>query len=268
MEHDHDKLAAQIEQLLADTANQNHPLYAGLMQLWRDYQELELRMARISQISDGYQSIVKQRELSLSKQLQKQVRQLDKIARISDRYQHIMSDLNAALKLASSQDELTRIPNRRNLLERLKQESERSGRHQTPLTLAMLDLDFFKNVNDAYGHDAGDLVLVETSRTMVAALRSHDIVGRWGGEEFLFVLPETDMAGAVILLERILASLRAINIQQDGYRLSLTASIGAAQQRPGEPYAETIKRADNALLTAKRSGRDQLCCADKDVARQ
>jgi GGDEF domain-containing protein len=129
MEHDHDRLAAQIEQLLADDSLSQQPLYQALMQLWRHYQDLELRIGRISQISDGFQSIIKQRELTLTQKLAKHERQLHKIARISDRYQHIMSDMNWALQQASSQDELTKLPNRRNMIERLKQQSAHSERH-------------------------------------------------------------------------------------------------------------------------------------------
>jgi diguanylate cyclase (GGDEF)-like protein len=251
-------LERQIVDLLNETEDRDHPLYGALDQLWRRHQDLARRIERISKISDSYQSIVKERELSLGEQLDRQLRQLEKVARISDRYQSMMRDSNTALKKASTQDELTGIPNRRYLLERLKQESSRSERSGHPLGMAMLDLDFFKRINDAHGHDIGDKVLVEASRVMHAAMREHDICGRWGGEEFLFLFPDTSLSSSAQVMERVLANIREISIQHKDTELKITASAGVAQQRPAESYSDTINRADRALLRAKRDGRDQL----------
>jgi len=253
-----ENLGQQITRLLSEADYRDSPLYGALQELWQQHQDLARRIERISKISDSYQSIVKEREQTLAEKLDKQLRQLEKIARISDRYQHMMRDLNTALKQASTQDELTCIPNRRFLLERLRQEFGRSDRYGHPFALAMLDLDFFKRINDAYGHDVGDKVLIEASRVMHAELREHDVVGRWGGEEFLFLFPETDLEPAAQVMERVLASIRTMSVRQNDDTLTITASAGIARQQIGDNYSDTINRADRALLQAKRNGRDQL----------
>ena len=255
-------LSQRVTDLLAEASYREHPLYAPLDQVWQQYQDLARRIERISKISDSYQSIAKERELSLAEKLDKQLRQLEKLARISDRYQQIMRDLNTALKQASTQDELTGIANRRLLLERLKQEYSRNQRDGQPLTLAMLDLDYFKRINDAHGHDIGDKVLVETARVIQAQLRAHDLCGRWGGEEFLFVLPDTELSMGAQVMERVLTSVRSMEIRLNDESLSITASAGVAQQLPAENYSDTINRADRALMLAKRNGRDRLHGSD------
>lgn len=155
-------------------------------------------------------------------------------------------------------DPLTGIANRRHLTERLQQEAERAGRQRTVFTLAMLDVDHFKHFNDTHGHDVGDQILAEVSRAMAGALREYDICGRWGGEEFLLILPDTSLAAALPVVTRTHQRIRQHCIEHEGQMLSITASIGLAEFRAGECYSETLARADQALLNAKRLGRDQI----------
>ncbi|HDQ4572225.1 TPA: biofilm formation regulator diguanylate cyclase SiaD [Pseudomonas aeruginosa] len=220
-----------------------------------------MRLERIARISDGFQSMAREQNLSLSERYHKQLRRLEKVARISDRYQQMMRDLNLALKEASIRDPLTGLPNRRMLLERLREENERSQRHGQSYVLAMLDVDFFKQVNDTWGHDSGDRVLVEIARAMESELREYDLCGRWGGEEFLLLLPQTRLQDAGPVLERVRDSVRTLAVRVSTEALSVTASVGVTEHRIGETYSQTVNRADAALLDAKRSGRDKCVFA-------
>ncbi|MBG7156386.1 biofilm formation regulator diguanylate cyclase SiaD [Pseudomonas aeruginosa] len=220
-----------------------------------------MRLERIARISDGFQSMAREQNLSLSERYHKQLRRLEKVARISDRYQQMMRDLNLALKEASIRDPLTGLPNRRMLLERLREENERSQRHGQSYVLAMLDVDFFKQVNDTWGHDSGDRVLVEIARAMESELREYDLCGRWGGEEFLLLLPQTRLQDAGPVLERVRDSVRTLAVRVGTEALSVTASVGVTEHRIGETYSQTVNRADAALLDAKRSGRDNCVFA-------
>nr|EKU5055187.1 biofilm formation regulator diguanylate cyclase SiaD [Pseudomonas aeruginosa] len=220
-----------------------------------------MRLERIARISDGFQSMAREQNLSLSERYHKQLRRLEKVARISDRYQQMMRDLNLALKEASIRDPLTGLPNRRMLLERLREENERSQRHGQSYVLAMLDVDFFKQVNDTWGHDSGDRVLVEIARAMESELREYDLCGRWGGEEFLPLLPQTRLQDAGPVLERVRDSVRTLAVRVGTEALSVTASVGVTEHRIGETYSQTVNRADAALLDAKRSGRDKCVFA-------
>lgn len=173
----------------------------------------------------------------------------------------MMRDLNLALKEASIRDPLTGLPNRRMLLERLREENERSQRHGQSYVLAMLDVDFFKQVNDTWGHDSGDRVLVEIARAMESELREYDLCGRWGGEEFLLLLPQTRLQDAGPVLERVRDSVRTLAVRVGTEALSVTASVGVTEHRIGETYSQTVNRADAALLDAKRSDRDKCVFA-------
>ncbi|WP_269530939.1 biofilm regulation diguanylate cyclase SiaD [Chitinimonas sp. BJYL2] len=250
-------LEEQVKRLLADPDYQDNPLRFPLSQLWHQHHELLNRLDRITRVSDVYQSMAREREQSMAERVDKQLRQLQKVARISDRYQQMMQDLNAALKEASTHDALTGLPNRRLLMERLRAEVERDERHQRSFCIALLDFDHFKLVNDRYGHDAGDAVLIEAGRCMQDEMRDYDLCGRWGGEEFLILLPETTMEIAVSIIERVRMAIAALKIRVGEEAISITVSSGLAAHRPGEAYADTLNRADAALLEAKRAGRNQ-----------
>lgn len=255
------ELDAWIDGLLADPQFHGHPLHQALARLRQQSLEQLVRLERIARISDGFQSMAREQNLSLSERYHKQLRRLEKVARISDRYQQMMRDLNLALKEASIRDPLTGLPNRRMLLERLREENERSQRHGQSYVLAMLDVDFFKQVNDTWGHDSGDRVLVEIARAMESELREYDLCGRWGGEEFLLLLPQTRLQDAGPVLERVRDSVRTLAVRVGTEALSVTASVGVTEHRIGETYSQTVNRADAALLDAKRSGRDKCVFA-------
>ena len=122
----------------------------------------------------------------------------------------------------------------------------------------MLDLDHFKRVNDQHGHPAGDEVLRQTAELARAQVRSADLLGRLGGEEFALLLPDTDRAGAHLLGERLLQAIREREFAYEQHRLHVSASLGLAQLRPGDSLDSLYARADLALYAAKAQGRDRI----------
>ncbi len=255
-------LESQVVESLSDPHNQGHPLHETLSQLWEAHHSLLNRIERIARVSDGYQSIVREREMSLSARFDKQLRQLEKVARISDRYQTMMRDLNIALREASTHDALTGIANRRLLTERLREESERAKRYSRPLCVVMVDIDRFKAINDEHGHEIGDNVLMEVVRVMEAEIREHDLVGRWGGEEFLVLMPETSTDSAILVMERLREAVARLRVRINDESLSVTVTLGLSELRADENYSSAINRADVALLRAKRNGRNRYELAD------
>ena len=188
------------------------------------------------------------------------------IARVSAalrvaRLQQQLGKRNAELDSLSRTDVLTGLHNRRDGEEWLKVESARALRYRRPLSLVMIDIDFFKKINDRYGHARGDTVLREMSRRLAAVLRQGDIAARWGGEEFLVLLPDTDVDGAQRLGERVLQVMRSQPVVFDSTtNCSITVSLGVASGSGAEPDA-LLKRADDALYAAKGAGRDRLVLA-------
>lgn len=156
-------------------------------------------------------------------------------------------------------DELTGVPNRRHFLSRMEQEYERAKRYRHPLSLAMLDLDHFKRVNDLHGHPAGDLVLKHFAGLLRDQLRSEDLVGRLGGEEFALLLPETEQEGALQVLERIRQRLAGSALDNIASGFAYTFSAGVAMLLPNEapPCKDWIREADQALYQAKNAGRNR-----------
>ena len=215
------------------------------------------QIERITRISDRYQGISLDEKQSLSARYQKQLRQLQKIARISDRYQSMMRDLNEALKEASTKDPLTGIGNRRMLMESLKAETARAERLERPLTVVLADVDRFKSVSDAYGHEMGDKVLVRLANAIRSGVRDYDICGRWGGEEFMVIMPESGAADGAAVVERMRSAIVGIEMMVEDRPVQISASFGIAERKPGERISETISRADSALFEAKHNGRNR-----------
>ena len=172
----------------------------------------------------------------------------------------LLAALGAA-RTDATRDPLTGLGNRRLALERLAQEQERQRRHPAPLSVLMLDLDRFKAVNDRWGHPAGDLVLRAASIAISEELRGCDLGVRYGGEEFLVVLPDTVLDDAARVAERIRRRIGSLEIDVGEASIEVTVSIGVACQREDEPAEALIARADAALYRAKAEGRDR-CVAD------
>ncbi|GAW94677.1 diguanylate cyclase [Colwellia marinimaniae] len=159
-------------------------------------------------------------------------------------------------------DGLTQIYNRRHWQESLAQEYAKSRRHNKKLSLIMLDLDHFKLLNDNYGHQCGDMVLTEISALVSSLLRVEDTFGRYGGEEFAIILPETHLAGAMELGQRICTSIATASLNYNGVAIKVTVSLGVAELSDDDSrYEELITQADLALYQAKGQGRNKVCSA-------
>ncbi len=152
-------------------------------------------------------------------------------------------------------DHLTDLWNRRIIVERLQQEVERSYRDNTPLSVIMVDLDHFKRVNDTFGHPAGDQVLRQVGAIFKNSLRSYDGAGRYGGEEFLLILPGVNLLNAVARAEQLRQSIESARFRYNGTSIAMTASFGVVSDFPTDP-AELIHAVDAALYQAKNSGRN------------
>lgn len=168
-----------------------------------------------------------------------------------------LEELNRVLQRQASTDDLTAIYNHRFILQRLREEVERSDRYSQPLSIMMLDLDHFKSVNDRFAHQTGDIVLYTVAQTIKKALRHIDVAGRYGGEEFLVILPQTTQEDAVQVAERIREQVEGLFF--DDKNLKITISIGVTFYRnENERESELLARADHLLYQAKDNGRNRV----------
>jgi len=170
-------------------------------------------------------------------------------------YTQKLQALNKKLYHYSTVDHLTQILNRRSIEKRLQTEIERSKLTSTPLTLAIFDIDHFKSINDAYGHLEGDEVLKKIALLTEDLVRHHDHFGRWGGEEFLIILPDTTADGGGIFVEKLRRTIEGYDF---GLEKKVTASFGYAQYEPGEKITAFISRVDHGLYRAKEQGRNTV----------
>jgi two-component system, cell cycle response regulator len=163
------------------------------------------------------------------------------------------------LKVLATKDTLTGLLNRHSALANLEAELVRSQHQGQALSVVMIDVDAFKQVNDLYGHAAGDVALQSVARLIQNTIRRHDIAGRMGGEEFLIVLPETNQEGALIIAERLRQTCEKTLIEADGHKaLRLTMSLGLAcwPETSAATANDLVKKADIALYRAKENGRN------------
>lgn len=185
------------------------------------------------------------------------------------RLEQMVAERTEELKRISQTDKLTGLANRCYLEEQLDIEFKRAARYKFPLTLAVLDLDHFKKVNDTYGHLAGDAVLREVGSRLRAELRETDFVGRFGGEEFVVILTNTELDGSLKLAEILRRLVEECPVHFEGQNLPVTASIGVAQMCASqESYKEIFADADRALYLAKEQGRNCVCFVAGGEARR
>jgi diguanylate cyclase (GGDEF)-like protein len=163
------------------------------------------------------------------------------------------------LRIQATHDSLTGLFNRRAILEALEREVARSNREKRPMAVIMVDLDHFKDINDTYGHQAGDGALQEIARRMLASFRAYDFVGRYGGEEFLVVVPTSEPHTAIELAERLRQSIAAQPVDVGGVKISVTLSLGvAATNADNSDPVQLLHQADEALYAAKKAGRNRV----------
>jgi diguanylate cyclase (GGDEF)-like protein len=183
------------------------------------------------------------------------------IIMFADQIVHYWRNREDTIRTLSRTDMLTSLLNRRSIMELLDMEIARTLRHGPPLTIVILDLDHFKRINDTWGHPTGDRVLKEAARVLSSSIRKCDMVGRFGGEEFMIMLPDTTLAGAATLIERCRAILAETTILADnGDTIHISASFGLAsnENRLSLSTETMIKLADEALYRAKAEGRNRL----------
>ncbi|MCI0654483.1 MAG: GGDEF domain-containing protein [Methylococcaceae bacterium] len=162
-----------------------------------------------------------------------------------------------ALRLAHT-DPLTQVNNRVAMEDSIRREWELARRQKSPLSLMLIDIDHFKSFNDRYGHVCGDQVLQSTARTIRETVRASDMIFRYGGEEFVVVLTNTEIAGAVLLAERIRRAIENMRIATESQSIRVTASLGVTALNPGTSARDLLVNADRAMYQAKQNGRNRV----------
>ena len=212
----------------------------------------------------GQRALLIAEPATLASELQTVTEDLQRTKRILTIKETELKAVIAQADEVSHTDALTFLPNRRQIIGDLQREVIFADRYGTPLSISLLDIDHFKRVNDTYGHTSGDEVL----RTLGSELRNHirypDTIGRYGGEEFLIVLPHSPLKAATEQAERLCRHVRSLRIISGAYEIAVTVSIGIAQYKiHNEDWESLLNRADAALYKAKHNGRDQWMSAEE-----
>ncbi|WP_028024362.1 GGDEF domain-containing protein [Enterovibrio calviensis] len=229
----------------------------------RDAESLEDLRPNLSQVSVNLASLVsrnkelEEREQQLLEQLQHNEQKLEALYSQTMDYRRRLGDQERKLLL----DPLTKVYNRAALDDRLEHEYRCWMRYETPFCLAMIDIDHFKSVNDQYGHLVGDKVLKVVARTIHQCLRDTDFIARFGGEEFVILLPDADEETRKSLLNKVRETIARLPFKFKDTRLSVTVSIGASMFKDNDNTVQVLERADNALYNAKHNGRNKLVWA-------
>lgn len=213
---------------------------------------------------DDLQARAHERLILLNEHYEGIVRTLEELLERKDALERELRAANERLEMLASTDELTGVANRRAIEEALRRDLARADRDATPLSVVLIDVDHFKSVNDTWGHATGDAVLSSLGKLLKGALRTSDVAGRWGGEEFLCILPNTDSIGASVVAERLRTTLPMNTVAGPRGAVQVTASFGVASVRgPGCRNAGEglMRRADSALYSAKEQGRDRVIMA-------
>ena len=218
---DHD---AHFEHLVSDSCHDSNPLMIEYRLLYDEYRALKHRS--------------------------------ELLVREKNRLQTQLSEMDRSLDLATRVDPMTGLANRRDIMEKMERELSRSERHQRTFSVMLVDLDNFKKVNEKYGYNYGDDVLVEVARVLMGCVRNEDVCARWGGEEFLFLLTETNIEGGMTLARKILESIELTEFKANRPGIRITASVGLCEYQVGQSIYECVSRADHALQKAKQAGKN------------
>ncbi|PIQ95563.1 MAG: hypothetical protein COV67_14155 [Nitrospinae bacterium CG11_big_fil_rev_8_21_14_0_20_56_8] len=167
-------------------------------------------------------------------------------------------EANSKLDRLANTDDLTGLANRRFATDRIEYETSRFERNKKPFSVVMCDLDDFKKLNDHLGYTVGDFVLNEAGKLLRQNIRKQDLVSRWGGELFLLFLPETELSGAVALLEKLRQKIEASTFRCNGHDLRTTMSFGVSEFEEGFSVEKYLKKVDQCLYLAKKSGKNQV----------
>jgi diguanylate cyclase len=241
---------------MADDTGEYHDRLAGYA----------VRIERAEDLSElsGLVMEVMQDTRSVQADLARSREELLESRRRVDDYQQQVHKLEGEMALLSDrlhEDQLTQLLNRRGLARAFDTEISRSERHGRPMCLAVLDVDDFKQLNDRLGHQAGDLALIHLARIVRRSIRPTDVISRYGGEEFVILLPETTTDAALSVMTRVQRELTKRIFLHNHERVLITFSAGVAQRQPGEGQDELIARADRALYHAKQAGKNRVSAA-------
>jgi len=219
-------------------------------------------------VKDSKDDLVSGLEAGADDYLTKPINNAELIARIKTgirilELEQSLKKANEEIEILSITDPLTEVYNRRYLTQNLPLEIKRARRYKHPLSMLICDIDYFKKVNDTYGHHVGDLVLKQVAKCIEKSIRNVDWMVRYGGEEFVIVVPETDIKGAYILAERLLNAISQKRIKIDENKISVTASFGITGFCAGTPedkisFEAMVKQADEYLYKAKQEGRNRI----------
>ena len=199
-----------------------------------------------------YERTKRMRESSLNIEIENQ---MDEKVKELESKNHQLTEKNKKLQYTSEVDRLTGLYNRVKIEETFEYEKNQANRYKTDLAIVMMDIDFFKDLNDNYGHNEGDKFLVSMAQELMNTFRTTDVVGRWGGEEFLILLPKTVLDDAYTLVERLRKQIE----QKDFFKIGKkTASFGVTIFHENDSLNEAVNRADEALYYAKEHGRNQV----------
>jgi hemerythrin len=205
---------------------------------------------------------LEQRVTERTRELTQLVESLKQQKAESQRLSDELAEANKHLELMAMTDALTGLPNRRHAIARMERAWRESTERGTSMAVMMVDVDKFKLINDTFGHDAGDHVLVTLSKELAHAVRTDDIVCRMGGDEFLIVCPHTPSAGAKTIAESVWSRIHALRIAVGDHEWRGSISVGVAVRGPEMPsIASLIKAADEAVYAAKEGGRDRIVVA-------
>ena len=254
------ELLREVEALLDAQRPDPAAITEALRRLHNAYLEHDKRLVRLVAISDTSQRLLQDEILAMRGETRRKNRREVKLSRISDLYQGFMLEQNQKLNQAATHDPLTGLPNRRLMAERLGDECQRARRTDSSFAVVMLDLDYFKSINDHYGHETGDAVLIAVAQCMTAFMRDYDVCGRWGGEEFLLLLTDIGQEEATDIVERLREAIAELGVPD--YPEVVTASAGVAVHESDEEPENTVKRADRVLYQAKQTGRNRVVTDD------
>lgn len=215
------------------------------------------RQVQLVEEREFLRKAVKQEE-ELAAKIMDQNRKLKRAFEDIERVNEELVRANRELERIARHDALSGLLNRITLFNAVDAEIERSLRSGTPLSGIMIDIDHFKNINDNYGHQCGDDVIRMIGNWLLGNLRKYDLAGRYGGEEFFVVLPNTRLTHAVKIAERFRKTVQTYTIQCDSHSIQITASMGVAEYRMGETRDMWINRCDRAMYVAKHRGRNQV----------
>jgi len=242
---------------MADDTSEYHDRLSGYAHRIERAEDLSALSGLVMEVMQDTRSV--QADLARSRE------ELIESRRRVDEYQAQVQKLEGEMALLSDrlhEDQLTQLLNRRGLARAFDAEMARADRHGRPLCLAVLDVDDFKNLNDRLGHQAGDLALVHLARIVRRSIRPTDVISRYGGEEFVILLPETPLTDAVSVMTRVQRELTKRIFLHQNERVLITFSAGVAERAFGENQEDLIARADRALYHAKQAGKNRVSAAE------